>query len=132
MVKGRVHARTKLLKVYDQGMYTPYSSGTPDHYFEGRKDELWVEYKRLPKWTRVIDPAELCTGLQKTWLNRARQNGKHAWVVVGTDTGQYMIWKTGWTVKGRGDTVYTADDVATMIHSLVGESWRRTASSDPS
>lgn len=78
--------------VYREKMYNPLRGGTPDVYYEGFKDDLWVEYKYVksfPKRTNVFKPD--LSQLQLAWLMRAHDHGREPWVVVGSPTGSVIL-----------------------------------------
>jgi len=79
--------------VYYEKMNNPYRSGTPDVYYEGKADILWVEYKWIPKpWSKDLLPEEICSTkswiAQRNWLKRAYDNGVNAVVIVGIGSGR--------------------------------------------
>lgn len=76
--------------VYREKTNNPYRGGTPDVYYEGSRDILWVEYKfkqSLPKTVKLK-----LTKLQLRWLHRCYGNGKNCWVILG--------WKDNNTTRG--------------------------------
>lgn len=76
--------------VYQEKMNNPFNAGTPDDYYEGDKDIIWVEWKYLPKApVRQFTPK--LTPLQVHWLDRAYKNGRNVQVIVGTKTGGYIL-----------------------------------------
>jgi hypothetical protein len=98
--------------VHRQSMYTPYSAGTPDMYYEAPKHSLWVEYKYLPKWKDfIID--DLLSGLQLEWAKRALRNAMPwaAIVGLGKEKGGIIC-----LTLGRPDmTIYTKAQLAQWI-----------------
>jgi len=76
-------------EVYVEGTTTPFSSGTPDRYYESNRGGFWVEYKYIAKVPRLYTPG--LTELQRQWLNRARKNHVRVAVIVGCpDGGVFM------------------------------------------
>jgi len=69
--------------IYKQSMYTPYSGGTPDNYYEATNLTLWIEYKFEHKMPKIYRLSEKLSPLQLRWLNRAYENGQNVAVVVG-------------------------------------------------
>jgi len=69
--------------IHVQSMYTPYSAGTPDNYYETNRQTLWVEYKYARAVPRLYPLGKKVTALQAAWLNRAVDNNHRVWVVVG-------------------------------------------------
>ncbi|NIT13216.1 MAG: hypothetical protein GTN99_02930 [Candidatus Dadabacteria bacterium] len=77
--------------VYRQSMYTPYSNGTPDRYYEGPYNQLWVEYKFTTALKpRPFKPIDLVTKLQAKWLLRAYKNGIPVAIILGNPKGGAM------------------------------------------
>ena len=87
-------AINKLLpaEVYRQSMYTPYSGGTPDMYYEGPKGCLWVEYKFLTSLPATIDVKKILSPLQNKWLQRANKNGIRCVVLIGYKKGGTWLY----------------------------------------
>lgn len=75
--------------VYREKMHNPMRGGTPDCYYMGFADDLWVEYKYVKKFARVVKPA--LSPLQMAWLMRAWDRGRRPWVVVGSPTGCMLL-----------------------------------------
>jgi hypothetical protein len=75
--------------VYVQGNTTPFSSGTPDRYYEWSAGAFWVEYKYIPHVPSIITPA--LTELQRQWLNRARANHVRVAVIIGCPDGGVLL-----------------------------------------
>lgn len=87
--KASVH---RYVKTDNQGMFTPYSSGTPDHWYSGAHD-LWVEYKYLSHIPRNIDLANprLLTKHQQNWIKQKRKQGRTVWVILGCYAGGVVV-----------------------------------------
>lgn len=69
--------------LHRQSMYTPYSSGTPDCYYEAKHKALWVEYKFERQMPGIYRLSKKVSSLQIIWLNRAYLNGINVYVVTG-------------------------------------------------
>ncbi len=69
--------------IYTQSMYTPYSNGTPDCYYEAPDKHLWIEYKYEKKMPGIYRLNKQVSALQAQWLNRAYDNGQNVVVVAG-------------------------------------------------
>jgi len=89
-------------ELHREKMNNPYSSGTADFWFSGRRD-LWVEYKfiLLPKRdTTLIDlTAGKSPGLsvlQQHWLRSRIGEGRNVWVIVGCKEGGVIMRSRGW------------------------------------
>lgn len=94
--------------VYRQSMYTPYSNGTPDRYYEGPSDYLWVEYKFTPALKpRPFKPIDLVTKLQAKWLLRALKNRVTVAIILGNPEGgdlylaEEINWETTFETHSR-------------------------------
>jgi len=92
--------------IHAQSMYTPYSSGTPDNYYEAYKQTLWIEYKFEHKIPKIYHLDKKVSSLQKAWLNRAVDNKQRAWVVTGFGTDQVAVFidKT-WNTSHPRETI---------------------------
>lgn len=108
--------------VYREKMHNPLRRGTPDCYYMGFAETLWVEYKWHPKdkWKHITPDL---SGLQKAWLMRAYDRGQEPWVVVGFPTGCIILldpraWQQG---VDRGDRqVLTKHELARRIEARCG------------
>lgn len=78
----------KIWKINDN-----FQGGVPDAYYLAEKDDLWIEYKYLPKLpkrsTTLIVPD--LSELQHRWLRDEQECGNNAWVVMGHPEG---VWVT--------------------------------------
>lgn len=96
------------------------TSGTPDVYYEGSKNDLWIEYKVIEKWQgkRVI-PMSKVTALQMNWLLRRTRNNQTCAVIIGDLSGTCMIIK-GLHLSDPGpihlQSLYTPKEVAKWIY----------------
>jgi len=72
-------------RVYSEKMANPYRGGTPDMYYEGDEDAIWIEYKFTPTIPIRQHTLKL-SDLQQKWLLRCEGNGRSCAVVLG--------WKT--------------------------------------
>jgi len=69
--------------IHVQSMYTPYTAGTPDCYYESRNMALWIEYKYEKQMPKIYRLSQKLSALQKCWLERAYNNGINVAVAVG-------------------------------------------------
>jgi len=88
-------------EVHSEGMANEYRGGTPDRYYEGNKDELWVEYKFLQVIPPVINLLDSkarvkLSPLQQKWLDRAYGNGRNIAVIVGCKEGGVILTHDRW------------------------------------
>lgn len=97
--------------VYREKMFNPLRGGTPDVYYMGFADDLWVEYK----WARVLSTKIIkpdLTALQKAWLVRAHDRGRNPWVVIGSPTGSIVLTTPAeWHNGIRRDDAHVLDQV---------------------
>lgn len=99
--KGKVHRKLPSY-IYHQGMYTPYSSGTPDHWFSGPERDLWVEYKwvdPIPKILYIANPEvkyPILTHKQQQWLNGRYNEGRNVAVVCASHEGAVIMKHRRW------------------------------------
>jgi hypothetical protein len=91
-----VRSVNKLLPVgiYHEGMSNPYRGGTPDRWYDGPKNDLWVEFK----WFASLPPRIIpnLSPLQKAWLERAHRNGRNVAVILGSPDGCYIYTNMAW------------------------------------
>lgn len=78
----------------------PYRGGTPDFYYEWRK-QRWVEFKfvEIPKRAETIIKVNL-SALQVEWLQRSYDNGHQPLVVVGSKAGGVVLRTPGTWTRG--------------------------------
>lgn len=82
-------------------MNNPYSSGTADCWYSGRRRDLWIEFKFIviPKKAdteiRVLD---LLSALQDHWLRGRWNEGRAVWVAVGSKEGGVVFDQGNWHI----------------------------------
>lgn len=76
--------------VYYEKMHNIFRGGTPDCYYEGAKNNLWIEYKWSP--TTPTSYKLNLSALQLRWLKRSAENNRAPWVILG--------WKRGRQTSG--------------------------------
>lgn len=92
---ARVHKKLHE-SVYTEKMANPFRGGTPDVYYEGDQNDLWVEYKYLESLPLTFTPTNpngktKVTPLQAKWLRRAYGNGRNVCVILGIGTNEGII-----------------------------------------
>lgn len=92
---GRVHSKLDAA-VYREKMNNAFRGGTPDVYYEGNKDTLFVEYKWYPTVPEIVDLSDYTrkpslTKLQQKWLERRYNNGHRAAVIAGMPEGGLIL-----------------------------------------
>ena len=93
-----VHKHIDRNLVYYEKTHNPYNSGTPDVYYEGDKDILWVEYKRLSRIPKTF--IVKVTELQRKWLNRASNNNVNVAVITAMPDGAVVHTHEHWEHAG--------------------------------
>jgi hypothetical protein len=85
--------------LHHEGMANPYRGGTPDHWYSGRKRDLWVEFKfvELPKlpttYINLVDGKKPSISmLQQDWIRQRILEGRNVWLIAGCKTGG-VIWQ---------------------------------------
>lgn len=112
--------------VYREKMNNPYRGGTPDCYYEHRRN-LWVEYKFviLPKRDDTFI-ACFTSELQRDWLRRCFDNGLNPFVITGCKVpGRKQSmgvvystpseWETGLPCGEFKDCLVSLDSLADII-----------------
>lgn len=116
-------------------------NGTPDHYYDGSKQDLWVEYKVLERMPRdgIVRIAPLpgvkkqprgrLSPQQRRWLLRRWERGRNAIVVVGLPN------RTGVIIEGCNiddenpasiDEAISIKEIACWITDFCGASGSRS------
>lgn len=85
-------------ELHREKMFNPYRGGTADCWYSGRKGDLWVEYKFLPKLPSRDDTEILPSldTLQLDWLRRRHYEGRRVWVIVGCPLGGVILVARAW------------------------------------
>lgn len=95
-----VHRRLKKRapEVYFEKMYNPYRGGTWDVWYSGKKRDLWVEYKWMPKIparpTTLVVPG--LSALQLAWGAGRYEEGRNLAVILGCPEGGVIYQDLGW------------------------------------
>lgn len=109
----------KLIDVYFEKMNNPYRGGTPDFYYEGFVNSMWVEYKwydTKPKQWNLTNPKDpKISKLQQNWLRRAHNNRQLTAVIVGYPNGYSIFEGLSWEDNLPSREDITAQDVAKWI-----------------
>jgi hypothetical protein len=71
-----------------------YTGGIPDCWYSGKKADLWVEYKFVPKLPAELTPA--LTALQAQWLKERFTEGRNVAVIVGSPDGGVILRNLEW------------------------------------
>lgn len=120
-------------QLYRQSMYTPYGSGTPDHYYEAPKKHLWVEYKFLDKVPlKGTTVGALLSPQQLEWAKRAIRNNQPWACIVGVGRGREgkgFVASTLHEVLNCSTVLLTKEEIAAWICLSVGLSIPRSKTS---
>ncbi len=84
-------------------MHNAYRGGTPDVWYSGKAADLWVEYKWVPKFGKLVVPN--LSPLQLDWLTKRKAEGRNVLVVVGSKAGALTLslvksWRDGFAHGG--------------------------------
>lgn len=85
--------------LHREKMNNPYRGGTPDWWYSAKQNDLWVEYKFLPRVPQRGDmtPERYgLTALQLDWLRGRYAEGRNVAVIVGTPKGGVIMRDLGW------------------------------------
>jgi len=87
--------------VYRMKNNNQYTGGIADVWYSGRDNDLWVEYKYLPKLpTRVnVDVMRMLSPLQQAWLRDRRMEGRNVAVIVGCPEGGVVLTDRQWELE---------------------------------
>jgi hypothetical protein len=118
--------------VYRQSMFTGFSNGTPDHYYEA-KSHLWIEYKWLEKVPlKGTTPRELLSAQQLEWAKRALKSNQPWACVTGVGRGKEARGVICGALDDeitRGTPLITKEEIANWICQCVGAPNRRSTAS---
>ncbi len=121
-LKARLRKKIIERGVFQEPGYTPYSTGKPDHYYEGFKGALWIEYKWRPRAAPCqVDLTKNMEPRQRAWINRARANGVRAWVAIGIGKGM-MVVNIDSAPADMATIFITEKDFVQLVFETVGES----------
>jgi len=86
-------------KVRVEKMHNIYRGGTPDFWYSGNKDDLWVEYKWIPKLPVKAAVKVNLSMLQTLWLADAFEKGRNVCVIVGSPKGCAILTDGAWKLN---------------------------------
>jgi hypothetical protein len=102
-------------------MYTMFSAGTPDHYYEAWWGHLWVEWKWLAKLPRKPPSAvDLLSPQQLAWAQRAVKNRQPWSLVCGVGTGRDARGFVLSNLKEEISVLISKEQIAAWICLRVG------------
>jgi hypothetical protein len=102
-----------------------YHAGIPDHYYSGKKSDLWAEYKYFPTDRYRFDltkPSKTpkLTVRQQHWLNSRHDEGRNVWVVVGMPSGGVILMNKEWLKPVQVQALLTREQIAREIKLICG------------
>ena len=125
-------------QLYREKMANPYRGGTADHWYDGMKADLWVEWKFIPLPRRDDTVIDLVTprgkkgesplsALQQLWLEGRHRNGRNVWVIVGCKDGGVVMrspsaWRMAWRVDAFKANLQSRQSIAAAILDTTGYS----------
>lgn len=96
----RLRVERKLPRtLHREKMANPYTGGTADSWYSGKKGDLWVEYKFLPSIPQrgMITAKRIgLTPLQEDWLKGRYEEGRNVAVIVGVPGGGVIMRNLLW------------------------------------
>jgi len=121
-----VHKHLDALGTYHEKMNNPFLGGTADVWYSGRKGDLWVEYKYIPKTPRSDTILPNLSERQKKWLGDRHNEGRNVVVVLGVGT-KAKIYRYGKWLEPQSDTeineyLITREELAGWIYNQTGSS----------
>jgi len=84
--------------IYKEKMHNAYRGGTADVWYSGNADDLWAEYKWLPKLNKKapIRLYKLLSPLQLQWLRGRHEEGRNIVVILGSPDGAWVFERLSW------------------------------------
>lgn len=84
-------------ELHAEKMNNPYRSGCADVWYSGKKGDLWVEYKFIPKLPVKSDTLKVdLSPLQLKWLRERFSEGRSVFVIVGSPLGGVILSGLAW------------------------------------
>lgn len=117
-------------ELHREKMSNPFSGGTADSWYSGKRADLWIEWKfiALPKRdTTLIQVGNLLSPLQLYWLAGRMNEGRNVRVVIGCKEGGVILsdrqWEYAWRTDDFRALLRSRQDIARFIREqCIGES----------
>jgi hypothetical protein len=88
--------------IYRLKVQTLMNNGVPDAYYSTTPNDMWIEYKYIPKLpkrpTTYIKPK--LSDLQLDWLTERRKEGRRVLVVIGSPAGAAILEDSNEWISG--------------------------------
>lgn len=98
-------------------------AGVADMFYEGTKNDLFVEYKYIDDWEKKRSvPMNQLTANQVNWISRRIKNGRPIGLIMGDKNGMiFWIDECNWKdpIKPLYDDLWTPRQAARHIRRLV-------------
>lgn len=88
--------------LHHEKMHNMYRGGTADVWYDGL-DDLWIEYKYLPRQPQRGNVVANLSELQKQWLRGRYDNGRAVAVIVGCPKGGVVLCRLEWEAALTAD-----------------------------
>ena len=105
-------------EVYKWKINDRFTSGIPDSYYSGQKNDLWIEYKFI-KELPVKRLIPKLSQLQLQWLNARYSEGRNVAVIVGSPQGSILFKDKEWIAGKQPINFMSKRDVAHWITTSV-------------
>lgn len=111
--------------IYRMKNNNPFIGGIPDFWYSAVNDDLWVEYKYIPRIPQrgVVSPAKLLSALQTQWLNGRYTEGRKVAVIIGCPSGGVVLterkWEQDLSAQQFNSLVFSKTQLAEWISSQV-------------
>jgi len=92
----------------------PFTAGIADMWYSGTCNDLWVEYKWLPKKPKVFFTPAL-SKLQLKWLKERYTEGRNVAVIVGCPDGAVILRDLIWEKQCSFVNCLTRQEIAQWI-----------------
>ena len=114
-----------LSDVYCWSINDSYHAGIPDHYYSGKRSDLWAEYKYYPTDREKFDllrPAKTpkLTVRQQQWLNHRYDEGREVRVIVGMPSGGIILINKEWMQPVKVHDLWSRKEIAQEIMRICG------------
>lgn len=115
-------------ELHREKMSNPYSAGTADSWYSGKRADLWVEWKFIVLPKRDSTPVRIeLSPLQEHWLAGRMREGRNVAVIVGCKDGGVIFrggaWNEQWSTHDFASIIQPREQLARFImEQCLGES----------